>query len=98
MLVVSKSDKKLLQLQKVKLPGVRSQEVSHFWQAPLFSKMPFNTALITSVCLHSPTQPKHLSNTNSPGEFTLQLLSHFHSLEGALIPDPLQTVGQCAWH
>lgn len=54
MLVVSKSDnKKLLQLQNVKTPGVSSQEFSHFWQAPLFAKMPSNTALVTSMYLHT---------------------------------------------
>lgn len=45
--------KKLLQLQKVEPLGVSSQEVSWFWQASLFAKMPSNTALISSVCVHT---------------------------------------------
>lgn len=75
MLVVSKSDnKKLLKLQKVKLLGVSSQEVSHFWQAPLFAKMPSNTALITSVCLHTVILNQSTSATpilqeNSPSNY-----------------------------
>lgn len=72
MLAGSKSDnKKLLQLQKVEPLGVSSQEVSWFWQTSLFAKMPSNTALISSVCVHAATLNQSSSATpilqqNSP--------------------------------